>query len=195
MKKIITLALVAFGGLGIMNAQQITAPQTSANVGASPIQQGNWIVGGSIGSIGYSFEGETFNVNIMPQAGYFISDGVAIGLTAGGGLQTVKDGDNVWNYKVAPFVRYYFPEGASSTGRFFGQGDLGISGASAGSESDTSFAFGINAGYAHFITPNVALEAMAGYNYSKSDVANAKAQTGLGVSVGFQIYLPGKANK
>lgn len=195
MKKIITLALVAFGGLGIMNAQQITAPQTSANVGASPIQQGNWIVGGSIGSIGYSFEGETFNVNIMPQAGYFISDGVAIGLTAGGGLQTVKDGDNVWNYKVAPFVRYYFPEGASSTGRFFGQGDLGISGASAGSESDTSFAFGINAGYAHFITQNVALEAMAGYNYSKSDVANAKAQTGLGVSVGFQIYLPGKANK
>lgn len=195
MKKIITLALVAFGGLGIMNAQQITAPQTSANVGASPIQQGNWIVGGSIGSIGYSFEGETFNVNIMPQAGYFISDGVAIGLTAGGGLQTVKDGDNVWNYKVAPFVRYYFPEGASSTGRFFGQGDLGISGASAGSESDTSFAFGINAGYAHFITQNVALEAMAGYNYSKSDVANAKAQTGLGVSVGFQIYLPGKANR
>src|SRR5690625_7587928 len=87
----------------------------------------------------------------MPQAGYFISDGVASGLTAGGGLQTVKDGDNIWNYKVAPFVRYYFPEGASSTGRFFGQGDVGISGASAGSHSDTSFAFGINGGYAHFI--------------------------------------------
>lgn len=195
MKKLMSVAFVALAGFGMLNAQQITTPQTSANVGTGPIQQGNWIVGGSIGSVGYSFEGETFNVNIMPQAGYFISDGVALGLTAGGGLQTVKRGDNVWSYKVAPFVRYYFPEGASSTGRFFGQGDIGISGASAGSESDTSFAFGVNAGYAHFITHNVALEAMVGYNYSKSDVANAKAQTGLGLSVGFQIYLPGKGNK
>lgn len=190
MKKLVTLAIFAIGGFGILNAQEISKPQTTAQVGSDPIQKGNWIVGGSVGSVGYSFEGETFNVNLMPQAGYFISDGVAIGLTAGGGLQTVKDGDNIWNYKVAPFVRYYFPEGASSSGRFFGQGDVGISGASAGSHSDTSFAFGINGGYAHFITPSVALEAMVGYNYSKSDVADAKAQTGLGLSVGFQIYIP-----
>lgn len=195
MKKLVIAATLVFGAFGISNAQNVTEPQYAENVGDSPIKQGNWIVGGSVGSLGYSFEGETFNINVMPSAGYFISDGVAIGLTAGGGLQTVKDGDNVWNYKVAPFARYYFPEGASSTGRFFGQGDVGITGSSAGSSSDTSFAFGINAGYAHFITRSVALEAMAGYNYSKSDVANAKAQTGLGVSVGFQIYIPGKGNR
>src|SRR5690625_2332433 len=111
MKKLVTLAIFAIGGFGILNAQEISKPQTTAQVGSTPIQKGNWIVGGSVGSVGYSFEGETFNVNLMPQAGYFISDGVAIGLTAGGGLQTVKDGDNIWNYKVAPFVRYYFPEG------------------------------------------------------------------------------------
>lgn len=192
MKKLVTLAIFAIGGFGILNAQEISKPQTTAQVGTTPIQKGNWIVGGSVGSMGYSFEGKTFNVNLMPQAGYFISDGVAIGLTAGGGLQTVKHGDNIWNYKVAPFVRYYFPEGASSSGRFFGQGDIGISGASAGSDSDTSFAFGINAGYAHFITPSVALEAMVGYNYSKSDVADAKAQTGLGLALGFQIYIPSR---
>lgn len=197
MKKLVITAALALGAFGITNAQQdINEPQLSENVGTSPIQQGNWIVGGSVGSLGYSFEGETFNINVMPSAGYFVSDGIAIGLTAGAGLQTVKgDGDNVWNYKVAPFVRYYFPEGASSTGRFFGQGDIGISGASAGSYSDTSFAYGLNAGYAHFITRSVALEVMAGYNYSKSDIATAKAQTGLGVSVGFQIYIPGKGNK
>ena len=192
MKKVFYgIAAIALLGT-VANAQEITTPQTSEAVGTEPIQKGNWMVGGSIGSVGYSFEGETFNVNVMPQAGYFISDGVAIGLTAGGGLQTVKDGDNVWNYKVAPFVRYYFPQGASSTGRFFGQGDIGISGSEAGSDSDTSFAFGINAGYAHFITQNVALEGTLGYNYSKSDIANAKAQNGLGLAVGFQIYLPGK---
>ena len=36
---------------------------------------------------------------------------------------------------------------------------------------------------------------MVGYNYSKSDVADAKAQTGLGLSVGFQIYIPSGINK
>ncbi|WP_313374024.1 hypothetical protein [Chishuiella sp.] len=190
MKKVLlSLMLVALATTSF--AQDIKVPVSSAEVGTSPIKQGNWIVGGSIGSLGYSFEGENFNINVLPQAGYFISDGVAIGLTAGAGLQTVKHEKNVWSYKVAPFARYYFPEGASSTGRFFGQGDIGISGSSAtaAQKSETSFAFGVNAGYAHFITRNVALEGMLGYNYSKSDAASAKAQNGLGLSVGFQIYL------
>ena len=173
-------------------AQDITRPQTSANVGDKPIQKGNWLVGGSIGSLGYSFEGENFNINLNPQAGYFLSDGVAVGLTTGVGLQTVNGGDNIWSYKLMPFIRYYFPEGASSTGRFFGQGELGITGAESGGVSDTSFGFGINAGYAHFISSSVALEALVGYNYSKSNHASAQAQNGLGVAVGFQIYLPGK---
>lgn len=192
MKKITILGAFILGASIFTNAQEIKTPQTSSEVGTKPIQKGNWMIGGSIGSAGYSFEGETFNINLSPRAGYFISDGIAIGAEIGGGLQTVKDGDNVWSYGVSPFIRYYFPEGASSTGRFFGQGSVGISGASAGSESDTSFAFGVNGGYAHFITENVALEGMVGYNYSKSDLATVGKQSGLGFSVGFQIYLPGK---
>ena len=192
MRKVVLLCGIFFGGLTLANAQEVTTPQMSEEVGTKPIQKGNWMIGGSVGSAGYSFEGETFNLNVSPRAGYFISDGIAIGAELGGGLQTVKDGDNVWSYGVSPFIRYYFPEGASSTGRFFGQGSVGISGSSAGSDSDTSFAFGINGGYAHFITDNVALEAMVGYNYSKSDLATVGKQSGLGFSVGFQIYLPGK---
>lgn len=192
MKKVFYgIAAIALLGT-VANAQEITTPQTSEAVGTEPIQKGNWMVGGSIGSAGYSFEDDKFNINVLPQAGYFISDGVAIGLTVGGGLTTQKHEDNVWNYRVTPFVRYYFPEGASSTGRFFGQGDIGVSGSSQGNNSDTSFAFGINAGYAHFITQNVALEGTFGYNYSKSDVASVGKQSGLGLAVGFQIYLPGK---
>ncbi|MDM1073892.1 outer membrane beta-barrel protein [Empedobacter brevis] len=190
MKKLVLTLCV--GMLSVFSyAQEITTPQTSANVGTTPIKQGNWIVGGSIGSLGYSFEGKNFNINFNPQAGYFISDGIAVGLGIGAGLQTVKEGKNIWNYKVAPFARYYFPEGASSTGRFFGQGDIGISGTGATAEENakTSFAFGVNAGYAHFISRNVALEGTVGYNYSKSDLANAQAQNGLGLTLGFQIYL------
>lgn len=192
MRKILLSSLFALSLVAVTNAQDITKPQYSENVGDKPIQKGNWLIGGSLGSLGYSFEGENFNINLNPQAGYFISDGIAIGLTTGVGFQSVKGGDNIWSYKLMPFARYYFPEGASSTGRFFGQGELGITGAEYGGTSDTSFGFGINAGYAHFVSKSVALEATAGYNYSKSDHADAKAQNGLGVAVGFQIYLPGK---
>ncbi len=184
---IVLLTIGIFSGYG----QEVTTPQYQQEVGRKPIQKGNWIVGGSIGALGYSFESENFNINLMPKAGYFISDGIAIGLGVDLGFSTVKGGDNIWGYGIKPFIRYYFPEGASSTGRFFGQGDLGITGATEGA-ADTSFAFGINMGYAHFITSTVALEVTAGYNYSKSEAANAVAQNGLGAAVGFQIYLPGK---
>lgn len=172
-------------------AQQIeTKPQMSQAVGDEPIQKGNWMVGGSLGSLGYSFEGKSFNINVNPRAGYFVSDGIAIGASVNGGLTTSKDYDDVWTYGVAPFIRYYFPEGASATGRFFGQGEVGIAGSSIGNSAD--IALGIGMGYAHFVTRSVALEAVAGYNYSKATTANATAQSGLGVSLGFQIYIPGQ---
>ncbi len=191
MKNLFLAAALVLGGIVSVNAQNIEKPKLSEKVGTTPIKTGNWMVGGAVGSLGYSFEGENFNINLMPKAGYFISDGVAIGLGAGVGFQTVKDGDNVWSYNVSPFVRYYFPEGSSETGRFFGQGEIGISGASATADNNnqTSFAFGINGGYSHFVSRNVALEVIAGYNYSKSNAANAAAQNGLGLAVGFQIFL------
>ncbi|MFZ4863773.1 hypothetical protein ACL9RF_16500 [Sphingobacterium sp. Mn56C] len=191
MKKLLLSTGFALALMATANAQISTVPQHSANVGLTPIKTGNWMVGGSIGNIGYTFEGKAFNIGVNPRAGYFVSDGIAIGAQGSLGLTAVKGNDNVWNYGIAPFVRYYFPEGASSTGRFFGQGDIGIAGSSAG--SDVSFAAGINGGYAHFITQTVALEVMAGYNYSKANISVGEKATGLGVSVGFQIYLPGKS--
>jgi len=188
-KKILLFGLAVCGISGY--AQEINPPQYEQKVNDAPIKKGNWIVGGSVGAFGYSFESENFNINVMPKAGYFIFDGIAVGLGVDLGLSTVKGGENIWGYGIKPFLRYYFPEGASSTGRFFGQGDIGVTGATEGT-ADTSFAFGLNMGYAHFITRTVALEVTAGYNYSKSSSASAVAQNGLGAAVGFQIYLPGK---
>lgn len=189
MKKILLSALLIAGVAAATSAQVNTVPQHSAEVGLDPIRKDNWMVGGNVGNIGYSFEGKAFNIQVNPRAGYFVSDGLAIGAQATLGLTAVKDIDNQYNYGIAPFVRYYFPGGASATGRFFGQGDIGIAGSSAG--SDVSLALGLNVGYAHFISRNVALEAMAGYNYSKANVNLGDKQSGLGVSLGFQIYLPG----
>lgn len=190
MKRVFLFSVLFLAGVFVANAQDINKPQTSASVGMTPIQQGNWIVGGSLGSLGYSFEGENFNISLNPRAGYFVSDGVAIGLGLVGSLATVPDDDDVWGYGIAPFVRYYFPQGSSATGRFFAQGDVGISGSSPG--SGASLALGANVGYAHFITNSVALEVSAGYNYSKATVSGSTGQSGLGVALGFQIYLPGQ---
>ncbi|MGO1520604.1 MAG: hypothetical protein ACTHZ1_04495 [Sphingobacterium sp.] len=190
MKNLLLTIALSLGCLSYSSAQVKTVPQHSADVGMAPIQQGNWMVGGSIGSLGYSFEAESFNIQVSPRAGYFVSDGVAIGAQANLGFTSVKDAPNDWGYGIAPFVRYYFPGGASATGRFFGQGDVGIAGSSAG--DDVSLNVGVNAGYSHFITQTVALEAMLGYNYSKANISSASDRaSGLGVSVGFQIFLPG----
>ena len=131
MKKVLLSGLFALGIVFGSFAQRVeTIPQTSENVGMEPIRQGNWMVGGSIGSLGYSFEGENFNIQVNPSAGYFITDGIAIGAQTNLGYQSA--GEGVWNYGIAPFIRYYFPEGSSSTGRFFGHGNVGIAGSSPG---------------------------------------------------------------
>lgn len=190
MKKVL-LSLCALG-IAFASFAQVnpTTPQHSANVGMSPIRQGNWMVGGSVGNIGYSFESEAFGISLMPRAGYFVTDGIAIGAQVDLSLTAISGQDNAFNYGIAPFVRYYFPQGSSATGRFFGQGDIGIGGSNVG--NDVSLLLGLNAGYAHFITQTVALEVMAGYNYRKADLSASSGQNGLGVSLGFQIYLPGQ---
>jgi hypothetical protein len=189
MKRVLLFSALFLAGVFTANAQEINKPQTSANVGMTPVQKGNWIVGGSLGSLGYSFEGESFNIAISPRAGYFVADALAIGLQLNGSYASLE-GDDEWGYGISPFVRYYFPQGSSASGRFFAQGDVGIAGAN-GSDG-AALAFGANVGYAHFITQSVALEVSAGYNYSEAITPEIGKQSGLGVALGFQIYLPGR---
>lgn len=176
---------------------QVTTPPTSAPVAADAIQRGNWMVGGSLGSTGFNFSTETYQLTLEPSAGYFISERIAIGAQAIIGL-TAYDGGTNFNYGLAPFARYYFPEGASPTGRWFGEAKVGFAGSSyEGNVEDEpiSVLLGIRAGYAHFIARNVALEGSLGYTYSKADVNASSSTSGLGISLGFQIYLEGRSNR
>lgn len=195
-KLVLCMLLYAVVGVTISNAQvspDESLPQTSERVGTVPIQAGNWIVGGSLGSLGYNFSSESFNVSLNPRLGFFVMDNIAVGVGAVVGLSTLKNSDNIWSYGVVPFARYYFPEGASVTGRFFGEVEAGISGSTG--TSDASFLGGVKAGYAHFITNSVALEGTLGYTYSKANINSGSAVTGLGIGLGFQIYLPGGRNR
>ncbi|KEO75373.1 hypothetical protein [Anditalea andensis] len=195
--KIFTLitALTLFLVLNV-NAQvdpRTSLPPSSFAAGEDPIMAGNWIVGGSIGALGYNFSTDAFNVNINPRAGFFIMDNVALGLGISTGLATVPNLPNVWSYGVTPFARYYFPEGATATSRFFGEVEAGLGGST--EASDFAFLGAIRAGYAHFITSDVALEATLGYSYSRANINTPVSVTGLGIGLGLQIYLTGRRNR
>ena len=69
---------------------------------------------------------------------------------------------------------------------------------SANDEGDkpVSLLLGASGGYAHFVTRTVALEGLLSYNFTKADISGSGGGiSGLGLGLGFQIYLPGRANR
>lgn len=172
-------------------------PQTTAPVAGDAIQEGNWMIGGSIAELALNFKSENYGFGINPRAGYFISDNAAIGAEVQLAFETY-DGGEEWRYGVTPFVRYYFPEGAAPTHRWFGEALLGIGGSSVeDSEGDAivSRVYGVRAGYAHFVAEHVALEATLGYIRSNADISVGVTEAGLAAGLGFQIYLPARRNQ
>jgi len=170
------------------------APQTTAAVAGDAVQEGNWLIGATIGNIGFNFKSDFFTLNINPRAGYFISDNAAIGSEVQLALD-IYDGGETFRYGLTPFVRYYFPEGAAPTHRWFGEAIAGIAGSS---EEDSegykifSSVLGLRAGYAHFVARHVALEAILGYTRTSADISVGTGESGLNLALGLQVYLPGR---
>lgn len=194
MKTLCTALLCFVTFFATAQDEQLTRPQTTAPVAGEAVAKGNWLVGASIGNIGHNFKSETFTFDINPRAGFFISDNAAIGAQVQLGF-IAYDGGEDFRYGLTPFVRYYFPEGAAPTHRWFGEAVLGFAGSSMeDSEGDAIFSavYGVGAGYAHFVASNVALEGMLNLIRSNAniDVSN-DSSTGLSFSLGLQIYLPG----
>lgn len=189
--------------LGFSASAQITdevldrRPQTTAPVSGEAIQEGNWLVGAEIANIGHNFKSETFTLDVAPRAGYFLSDNAVIGAQVQLGL-SIYDGGESFRYGLTPFVRYYFPEGAAPTHRWFGEAVLGFAGSSEeDSDGDAAFSrvYGVKAGYAHFVASNVALEGTLNLIRSSADIDTGNASTGLSLGLGLQVYLPGRGNR
>lgn len=194
MKKILLLATFLSIFTLTSQAQDLPRPQTTAPVANEAIQQGNWMVGANVGNIGYNFRSKNFNFEIRPRAGYFISDNAVIGTEAQLGLQVYSGGEQ-FSYGLTPFVRYYFPEGAAPTHRWFGEALVGFAGSSTeNSNEDAIFSsvLGLRGGYAHFVASNVALEGTLGFTRTNADINTGNGVSGLNVAVGFQIFLPGR---
>ncbi|MGV3706198.1 MAG: hypothetical protein ACO1NU_12550 [Arcticibacter sp.] len=185
----------AFALVAGFASAQVTTPQTSSASQEAAISEGNWMIGAGIGSTNYNFDTETFNISLEPRAAYFITDNVAVGAQVKLGL-TAYDGGSVFEYGVAPLIRYYFPEGATPTSRWFAEGTVGVGGSHIkdnDNDEPVSLLIGISGGYSHFVSRTVALEAALGYTYNKSDVGAGSGMSGLALTLGFNIYLPGQA--
>lgn len=175
----------------------VALPPTSAPVADEALERGNWVVGGGLGSIGLNFSTGTFALNLIPHAGYFVADNFVLGAQTNVALSS-HDGGTDFAYSIAPFVRYYFGAGGRASGRFFGELGAGLAGSALADNTDDSGFSGLlnlRAGYAHFITRNVAIEGSAGYNLTNADLRSVTSVSGLGLVFGFQIYLPGSRNR
>ncbi len=188
MKKIITLLLVATSVASVSHAQ---------------LQKGNVLVGGNIADFNLGLKkGSTFSMDISPKAAWFLNNNFAVGAYVRFGVQTLGgsgSGSKI-TYGVGPLARYYVNDPKVNLlqhGRFFAEGTAGIGGTNytKGSGGTTNgLDLGVGPGYAYFITPNIGLETLLKVN-SNVGFGTSSTNSYLDLSVGFQIYLPGKATR
>ena len=165
------------------------------------IKKGDWMLGGNAGFTSQKYAGyKTTDFNLSPDAGYFFINNFAGGLRASvSSSKTEYQGDETKqsSYELAPFVRYYFLPASQKVNIFadasfgFGQHKYNYG---TGYNKSNFTQLGIMAGPAIFITPATALEIALGYNSSKVKDASDRTNQ-LGVSVGFQIHIPGTVKK
>lgn len=177
MKKLI-FSIMALSGL-------LTATSADAQ-----LQKGTFLIGGQLANINFGLgSSNDFNLAITPKAGYFIENNLAVGLEVPLHFEAVKGKDPLFRYGIGAFGRYYVApkefniDNILNHGRFFGEAGLGIAGRT---NVDVGFNIKVGAGYAYFITPNVALEAMVRYE----GTYGSGSSSGLGINLGFQIHLP-----
>jgi outer membrane protein len=171
--------------------------------------QGRMLVGGSLGFSTQTekskYDGNTqtdgnwTSFSLEPQFGYFVIDNLAVGATLDFGLSKWNDevdsDDDVSSTSIefTPTVRYYLPQNIFFQGQVgFGAAKYKYGSGTVDEEKYNTLSFALAAGYAYFLTDNVAVEPMIGYGSYRekdkdSDVKNIN--NGLFLRVGLQVYL------
>lgn len=168
------------------------------------LQKGSVLVGGDIADFDIGLRKNAgYSIEINPKAAWFINNNIAVGPYVLLGVSKAnKASATVFDYGVGALGRYYLGTSQVSienfirNTRFFVEGNVGISGrnVSDGGGTTNGLGLGIGPGLAYFITPNVSLETLLKYN-GMLGFGDATTQSDLNLSVGFQIYLPGRATQ
>lgn len=166
------LSILAVAGLMTANAQ------TSKN---------DWMVGGNFRL--NTSENNT-QISFTPNAGLFVVDNLAVGGNIG--LGYTKSGNNKFtSFNVGPFARYYFTAESQSVRPVIHAAFNYLSTknkvGTAASSTNTGINFFVGGGAAMFISDNVSIDALAGYDRTKYN--NFDGSGGFAFNIGFQVYL------
>jgi hypothetical protein len=170
--------------------------------------------GSNLLSLGYSkskisgsSSSNTFNFNLIPRIGYFVTNNLAAGISLQLNITSDKDKGNDFKSTgttvgAGPFVRYYLPGKTiypfveASAG--FGSAKLKYRyGTTSLEETFNIFIFGAGAGIAVPVGEKASMDFMAGYSHvtqkGKSDDQNySYTIAGVGLNISFVFILGGK---
>lgn len=160
------------------------------------IQQGNVLVGSTFTNFNIGLNApNVLNLNITPEAAWFIKDNVALGGYVNLGIQSAKGSSTVTTYGIGALGRYYTGADVAVLrhGRFFGEATVGIGGTNVSNNGGNTngFDFSVGPGFAYFVTPSIGLETLLKYN-GLTGFGSQSFQSKLSLSFGLQVYLPGK---
>lgn len=177
MKKVIVTVLV-LAGLNTAYAQ------TTKN---------DWMVGGSFR---LNTSDNNTQIGFTPSAGLFVVDNLALGGNLGVNYSKFGDAKST-SFNIGPFVRYYFTTESQAV-RPVLQGNFNFlttkQKVNNVSTTNTGTNFFVGGGAAMFISDNVSIDAVAGYDRTK--IENQDGRGGFAFNVGFQVYLlKGKVKK
>ena len=148
-------------------------------------EKGDWMVGG-----GFRLNTSDNNtvIALTPNAGIFIVNNLALGGNLS--FSYAKSGETkLTEFGIGPFVRYYLTR-ANVRPIFHGSlnflsSKTKISGL--GSSSDTGLNFFLGAGAAIFISDQVSIDGLLGYDHTKYHDYDGSG--GFAMTIGFQVYL------
>ena len=170
MKKFFAIAAMAVLGLTGVNAQDDASTALSKGSFVVEVNTGSWTTGNTAFSL-TSIDGETA-WSAGAEAGYFVSDNLAI--KAGLGYADAESIDGTFVYKVG--AKYYvggeFPVGLDFTG-------VSVDGNNANW-------VGVQGGYAWFVADNVSIEPTLRYNVTLDENKADSAFQGL---IGFAFHF------
>ncbi len=173
---------------------------------------GKIFIGGDIGIYGNAAKTKiggttsdgtkTTYITILPKAGYFLSEKLAVGAQLGVNATIINyPGDNPdksteAQFQIMPFARYYL---ISGTGGIFAEGGVGVGfgkrntvyPTTTAETNLTSFRIGITPGVYYYVIPKLALEATFGWFGLSSEIDKSGDQKNINNSFGFNAYSTG----
>ena len=171
MKKII-LVFAAITGTLMVNAQT---------------EKADWMVGGNFA---LNTSDNNTQIAFTPNAGYFVVNNLAVG--GNFSLSYQKSGNNKYTtFQGGPFARYYFTT-ETQTVRPIVHGSFNYISTKNKinnniSSTNTGTNYFIGGGAAAFISNNVSIDALLGYDHTK--YKNFDGSGGFAFNIGFQVYI------